>query len=58
MINFLLRRFVRDSDRVEDPEVRGRYGVFSGVVGIVLNLCLFAAKAAAGWLTFADILYF
>ena len=51
MINFLLRRFVRDSDRVEDPEVRGRYGVFSGVVGIVLNLCLFAAKAAAGWLT-------
>lgn len=51
MINFLVRRFVKDYERVDDPVVRGRYGAFSGVVGIFLNLCLFAAKAAAGWLT-------
>lgn len=51
MINFLVRVFVRDSARTNDPVVRGRYGVLAGGMGIFLNLCLFAAKFIAGMLT-------
>lgn len=51
MIDFLVRTFVRDSERTNDPAVRGRYGVLAGGMGIFLNLCLFAAKFLAGVLT-------
>ena len=51
MLNFLIRLFVKNADRVRDPAVRGRYGVFAGVVGILLNLCLCAAKLLAGVLS-------
>ena len=36
---------------MQDPLVRGRYGVLSGATGIFLNVCLFAAKFLAGILT-------
>lgn len=48
MINFLIRRFVRDFQRPQDPVVRARYGTLSGVAGIALNLLLFALKCLAG----------
>ena len=51
MTDQLVRRFVRDCDRVQDPAVRERYGLLSGVVGIVLNLFLSAGKFFAGVLT-------
>lgn len=51
MIGFLVRRFVRDSDRTDDPAVRERYGILAGGTGLVLNLLLFAGKLAAGLLT-------
>lgn len=51
MTNFLVKWFVRDSQTVEDPAVRQRYGTLSGGVGIVLNLLLSSAKFLAGWLT-------
>lgn len=51
MIDFLVRTFVRDSERTNDPAVRGRYGILAGGMGIFLNLCLFAAKFLAGVLT-------
>lgn len=51
MVNFLVRVFIRDSERTNDPAVRGRYGVLAGGMGIFLNLCLFAAKFLAGVLT-------
>lgn len=51
MIDFLVRAFVRDSERTNDPAVRGRYGVLAGGMGIFLNLCLFGAKFLAGVLT-------
>ncbi len=51
MTSLLVRLFIKNSDQVEDPTVRGRYGALSGVVGIILNLLLSLGKLAAGALT-------
>lgn len=48
MLNILIKKFIRNSDDVKNPEVRAAYGNLSGIVGIVLNLCLFTAKLIAG----------
>ena len=45
---FLIRRFVADSEEVRHPAVRLRYGIFSGWVGIVVNALLVAVKFAVG----------
>ena len=50
MTRLLIRLFVRDGRNVEDPEVRKRLGSFAGIVGIITNFLLFAAKMAAGLL--------
>ena len=47
----LVRLFIKDCDNVTDPAVRERYGILSGVVGIVLNLLLSAGKLFAGLMT-------
>ena len=48
MVRFLVKLFVKNSEQTDDPGVREAYGTLSGVVGIVLNLLLFAAKYIAG----------
>lgn len=48
MTDWLSRMFVRDYGRVNDPEVRTSYGLMAGIVGIVCNIVLFAAKGAIG----------
>ena len=48
MVTFLSRWLIRDYDRPEDPEVRRKYGVLCGCVGIGLNILLFLAKFSAG----------
>lgn len=48
MITLLSRWLIRDNDRVDDPEVRRKYGVLCGAVGIGLNILLFLAKFFAG----------
>lgn len=50
LLDAILRRFVPDYTRTEDDKVRQRYGVLSGVTGIILNLLLFAGKLTAGLL--------
>ena len=48
LIKLLTRIFVKNSDDVKNPDVRSAYGNMSGIVGIFLNLCLFAAKLTTG----------
>jgi cation diffusion facilitator family transporter len=48
MVTFLSRWLIQDYDRPEDPEVRRKYGVLCGSVGIGLNILLFLAKFFAG----------
>ena len=50
MITLLSRLFIKDSKNFEDSDVRSKYGFLCAVTGIVLNLLLFAAKMAAGFL--------
>lgn len=51
MTELLIRLFVHDYRNTDRPEVRERYGKFSGVVGIVSNLLLFVMKAVTGFVT-------
>jgi cation diffusion facilitator family transporter len=50
MTALLTRLFVKNNREVTDPHVRSSYGTLVSVVGIVLNLILFAAKFTVGTL--------
>lgn len=51
MVKLLARLFIRNHTDYRDLAVRKAYGVLCSVLGIVLNLCLTAAKLAAGLLS-------
>jgi cation diffusion facilitator family transporter len=48
MTKLLIHLFVRNSEKLDDPEVRRSYGRFAGIVGIITNFILFIAKIIAG----------
>ena len=48
MITLLSRIFIKDRDQVEDGGVRRAYGMLCSLVGIALNIFLFAGKYLAG----------
>ncbi len=51
MVSLLTRLFIKDYKNTYDPAVRQRYGMLTGIMGIILNLILFGAKLFAGILT-------
>ena len=51
MTGLLLRKFVRNYENTGDPAVRDAVGRLSGIVGILCNVLLIAAKFLAGTLT-------
>ena len=51
MISLLSRLFIKDRKNTENPQVRGAWGMLGSIVGIVLNVLLFAAKFIIGTLT-------
>ncbi len=48
MIEFLIKRFIKDHENIKDKYVRERYGVLSGVLGIICNFILFLLKLFTG----------
>ncbi|MGN0390606.1 MAG: cation diffusion facilitator family transporter, partial [Wujia sp.] len=48
MLEILIHKFIKDYEQVNEPQVRKRYGMFSSVIGIICNVCLFAAKLVIG----------
>ncbi len=48
MTEWLVRRFVKHSEDVGNPAVRTAYGKLAGIVGILCNVVLCAAKAVIG----------
>lgn len=48
MISILAKRFIKDYNNMKSPHVRHSYGMLCGIVGIVLNILLFAGKFLAG----------
>lgn len=51
MIKLLSKIFIKNYTDYGNPAVRNQYGVLTGIMGIVLNLLLFAGKFLAGILT-------
>ncbi len=49
MFEALLKMFVRDHEKVNDPKVRRDYGMFSGIIGMICNIVLFALKISVGF---------
>ncbi|MBO5974079.1 MAG: cation diffusion facilitator family transporter, partial [Clostridia bacterium] len=48
MISLLSRLFIKESTKYDKPAVRTAYGLLCSIVGIILNVLLFAGKYAAG----------
>ncbi len=48
MTKLFIKKFVKNHDDTTDPKVRAAYGKLSGIVGIVCNILLFAAKIIIG----------
>lgn len=48
MREFLVRKFVKNYENVEDTKVRENYGMLSSIVGIVCNIILFVIKFLIG----------
>lgn len=51
LTNLLIKLFVKDHENTENEAVRIRYGILSGVVGIVLNIILSVFKMVFGAIT-------
>ena len=51
MTNALIHIFIRDAENTGDSQVREKFGVLSGAVGLACNLFLFALKLIIGLLT-------
>lgn len=51
MLKILTRIFIKNSEDVTNPKVRGAYGMLCGIYSIILNLLLFAGKYLAGSLS-------
>lgn len=48
MVSALAGLFIKNKDDIKNPKVRQKYGMLCGIVGILLNIMLFAGKFLAG----------
>lgn len=48
MVTVLINLWIKEKEDVKNPEVRQKYGMLCGMVGIVLNIFLFLGKFLAG----------
>ncbi|MBP0990208.1 MAG: cation transporter [Oscillospiraceae bacterium] len=51
MTSLLVKIFIKNSDKINDPKVRQQYGMLGGLVGIFLNVLLFCGKLVASLLS-------
>lgn len=51
MINLIAKHWIPDYKEYQDKRVRQQYGIICGIVGIFLNIFLFAGKLFMGWLS-------
>ncbi len=48
MINFLIKKFIKEYENVKDSKVRESYGMLGSVVGIIVNAFLSVSKIVVG----------
>ena len=53
MSELLVRLFIKNHTDIKNPEVRKKYGFFSSIVGITVNIILASIKLVIGILTFS-----
>ncbi len=53
MTKLLTKLFIKNPENTKDPKVRAAYATLAGLVGIVMNLILFAVKLTVGILSFS-----
>ena len=51
MLTILVNLWIRNKEDINTPEVRQRYGILCGALGIFLNVLLFLGKFLAGALS-------
>lgn len=51
MIHLLAKKYIKNYENINNPETRHLYGMLCGIVGIILNILLFAFKFLAGTLS-------
>lgn len=51
MLEFLAKKFIKDNEQIDRPEVQSKYISLSGVLGLVLNIFLFVIKLSVGLVT-------
>ena len=51
MINFLAKIFINDFHNIKDSNIRTKYGILCGFVGIFFNILLFALKFIIGFIS-------
>lgn len=44
MIEFIIRRFIKNYEDTDDKHVREQYSILGGILGIICNLFLFVSK--------------
>ena len=49
--NFLIKSFIKNSEDIENEQVRNKYGNLAGIVGIISNLALAITKIIVGFIT-------
>ncbi|WP_079422495.1 cation diffusion facilitator family transporter [Clostridium oryzae] len=49
--NWLVKKFIKDSLNAKSSNVRNTYGLLAGIVGIIVNVILFAVKLSVGIFT-------
>ena len=48
---FIVSHFIKNYENIEDKNVRERYGIVSGIVGVIVNLILFILEVTIGMMT-------
>jgi len=48
MINFLVKRYIKDYENITDQQVRTAYGILASIIGISSNILLFILKLIIG----------
>lgn len=51
MTNLIVKLFIKNHEKTNDPNVRTKYGILSGCIGIAVNVMLCAMKFFVGTLT-------
>lgn len=51
MIRFLVKKFIAGYENVSDTNVREKYGILGGILGIICNVFLFGLKLTVGLIT-------